>query len=64
MTYAEWMQIGWACSDKSPYKLEHRMESCDQLGDVRIVTKGEDRGSENKRVQREFDQGCMADSSL
>lgn len=64
MTYAEWMQIGWACSDKSRYQLEHRMESCDQLGNVRIVTKGEDRGSENKRVQREFDQGCMADSSL
>ena len=52
------MQIGWACSDKSPYNLEHRMESCDQLGNVRIVTKSEDRGSENKRAQSEFDKGA------
>lgn len=64
MTFADWMQIGWACSDMSPYNLEHRMESCDQLGNVRIVTKSEDRGSENKRAQSEFDKGCMADSSL
>ena len=40
------------------------MESCDQLGNVRIVTKSEDRGSENKRAQSEFDKGGMADSSL
>lgn len=40
------------------------MESCDQISNVRIVTKGGDRGSENKRVQSEFDQGCMSDSSL
>ena len=64
MTFADSMQIGWACSDKSTYNLEHRMEGCDRLGSVRIVTKGEDRGYENKRVQSEFDQGCMADSLL
>ena len=40
------------------------MESCDQLGNVRIGTKSEDRGSENKLAQSEFDKGCMADSSL
>ena len=31
------------------------MEGCDRRGSVRIVTKSEDRGCENKRVQSEFD---------
>ena len=64
MTFAEWMQIVRACYDESHYDLEHRMESCDQISNVRIVINDSDRGSENKRVQSEFDQGCMSDSSL